>query len=218
MLTARNFVALTLVIAVVSLAWACRELARPPDSGGLGGDSYGTRVRGQRGLFEILADLGIPVERVLAPPTAVAGRDVTLVLWKPQPDLVRVEPAYLRRLARWVENGGRIVVAPDARRSRPQPMGMLGRRLSTAESTVLGELGLSAVTVQTINLRVRGKRSRGECDRTLYRRPGPRNRDERGRIGRRRSPPPPRAVDECRATGRHPRRHRQGDGRVVAFA
>ena len=37
MLTARNFVALTLVIAVVSLAWACRELARPPDSGGLAG-------------------------------------------------------------------------------------------------------------------------------------------------------------------------------------
>ena len=36
MLTARNFVALTIVIAVVSLAWACLELARPPDSGGLG--------------------------------------------------------------------------------------------------------------------------------------------------------------------------------------
>ena len=67
MLTARNFVALTLVIAVVSLAWACLELAQPPDSGGLGGDSYGTRVQGQRGLFEILADLGIPVERILAP-------------------------------------------------------------------------------------------------------------------------------------------------------
>ncbi len=95
MLTARNFVALTIVIAVVSLAWACFELAQPPDSGGLGGDSYGTRVQGQRGLFEILDDLGIPVERTLGPPTAVVGREVTLVLWKPQPDLVQVEPAYL---------------------------------------------------------------------------------------------------------------------------
>ena len=113
MLTARNFVALTIVIAVVSLAWACLELAQPPDSGGLGRDSYGTRVHGQRGLFEILADLGIPVERILGPPTAVVGRDVTLVLWKPQPDLVQVEPAYLHALARWVENGGRVVVAPD---------------------------------------------------------------------------------------------------------
>ena len=93
MLTARNFVALTIVIAVVSLAWACLELAQPPDSGGLGHDSYGTRVHGQRGLFEILTGLGIPVERILGPPTAVVGREVTLVLWKPQPDLVQVEPA-----------------------------------------------------------------------------------------------------------------------------
>jgi hypothetical protein len=153
MLTARNLVALTLVIAIVSLAWACRELAQPPDSGGLGGDSYGTRVRGQRGLFEILTDLGVPVERNLAPPTAVVGRDVTLVLWKPQPDLVQVEPAYLRALARWVENGGRVVVAPDGRRAASRPLGMSGRRLSTAESTVLGELGLATVSVRTIDLK-----------------------------------------------------------------
>jgi Domain of unknown function (DUF4350) len=152
MLSARSFVAITLVIAVVSLAWACRELAQPPDSGGLGGDSYGTRVQGQRGLFEILADLGIAVERALAPPTAVVGRDVTLVLWKPQPDLVQVEPAYLHTLARWVENGGRVVVAPDARPAASRPPGMLGRHPSTAESTVLGELGLAAVSVRRIDL------------------------------------------------------------------
>ncbi len=153
MLTARNFMALTLVIAVASLAWACRQLAQPPDSGGLGSDSYGTRIHGQRGLFEILADLGIPVERILAPPTAVAGRDVTLVLWKPQPDLVKMEPAYLRALSRWVENGGRVVVAPDGRRAASRPLGMSGRRLSTAESTVLGELGLATVIVRTIDLK-----------------------------------------------------------------
>jgi len=153
MLTARNFVALTLLVAVVSLAWACRELTQPPDSGGLGGDSYGTRVQGQRGLFEILADLGIPVERNLAPPTAVVGRDVTLVLWKPQPDLVQVEPAYLRALARWVENGGRVVVAPDGRRVASRPLGMSGRSPSTAEATVLGELGFATVSVRAIDLK-----------------------------------------------------------------
>ncbi len=153
MLTARNFMALTLVIAVLSLAWECRELARPPDSGGLGGDTYGTRALGQRGLFEILADLGIPVERILAPPTAVVARDVTLVLWKPQPELVQMEPAYLRALARWVENGGRVVVAPDGRRVASRPIGMSGRPLSTAESTVLGELGLATVSVRTIDLK-----------------------------------------------------------------
>jgi hypothetical protein len=153
MLSARNFVAITLVIAVVSLAWACRELAQPPDSGGLGGDSYGTRVQGLRGLFEILADLGVPVERALAPPTAVVGREVTVVLWKPQADLVQVEPAYLRTLARWVENGGRVVVAPDARPAASRPTGMPGRRPSTAESTVLGELGLATVSVRMIDLK-----------------------------------------------------------------
>jgi hypothetical protein len=152
MLTPRNLVTFTIVIAIVSLAWACRELAHPPDSGGLGGDSYGTRVQGQRGLFEILADLGIPVERILAPPTAVVGRDVTLVLWKPEPDLVQVEPAYLRALARWVEQGGRVVVAPDGRLASSRPLGMSGRRLSKAESTVLGELGFATVSLRTIDL------------------------------------------------------------------
>src|SRR5262245_51465537 len=110
MLNARNIVVLTILIAVVSLAWACLELARPPDSGGMGRDSYGTRAHGQRGLFEILADLDIAVERTLGPPTGVIGREVTLVLWEPQPELVQVEPAYLQALATWIVDGGRVVV------------------------------------------------------------------------------------------------------------
>ena len=153
MLTARNFVVLTIVIAVVSLLWACFELARPPDSGGQSNDSYGTRMHGLRGLFEILTDLGIPVERTLAPPTAVVGREATLVLWKPQPDLVKLEPAYLRALARWVESGGRVVVAPDGRRAAPRPLGLSGKRSDVREATVLGELGLATVSVRTINLK-----------------------------------------------------------------
>ena len=185
MLTARNFVALTIGIAVVSLAWACFELARPPDSGGSGRDSYGTRVHGQRGLFEILADLGIPVERILGPPTAVVGREVTLVLWKPQPDLVQVEPAYLHALARWVEDGGRVVVAPDGRRAAPRPMRAVwdGTR-PTRESTVLGELGLATVRVKTINLES-AEKVRRPIRPAVFRRPGLRNRDEPGRAGRR---------------------------------
>jgi hypothetical protein len=152
MLTARNFVVLTIIIAVVSLAWACLELARPPDSGGLGFDSYGTRVHGQRGLFEILGELGIPVERVLRPPTSVVGREATLVLWRPQPDLVQMEPAYLHALARWVENGGRVVVAPEGRRAAPPPTGLSGRARPTRETTVLGELGLATAHIKTIHL------------------------------------------------------------------
>jgi Domain of unknown function (DUF4350) len=188
MLTARNFVALTLVIAVVSLAWAWRELAQPPDSGGLGGDSYGTRARGQRGIFEILDDLGIAVERILAPPTAVVGRDVTLVLWKPQPDLVLLEPAYLRALARWVENGGRVVVAPDATRATSRPIGMSRRSLSAAESTVLDELGLANVSVRTIDFKSAekgpdadptGRSSGGQAPETATNRDESKNNDVR---------------------------------------
>jgi hypothetical protein len=152
MLTARNIVVLTIIIAVVSLAWACLELARPPDSGGLGRDSYGTRVHGQRGLFEILGELGIPVERILGPPTSVVGREATLVLWRPQPDLVQMEPAYLHALARWVEKGGRVVVAPEGRRAAPPPTGLSGRVRPTREVTVLGELGLATAGIKTIHL------------------------------------------------------------------
>jgi hypothetical protein len=152
MLTARNFVVLTVAITVVSIVWACISLTESPDSGGLGRDSYGTRAHGQRGLFEVLSELGIPVERSLAPPTAVVGRQATLALWRPQPDLVQVEPAYLAALAAWVNDGGRVVVAPDRWEHASRPRGLSGRREMEPERTVLGELGLDKVSVLTIDL------------------------------------------------------------------
>lgn len=151
MLNARNVLGITIVVAVVSLVWAGFELSRPPDSGGIGHDSYGTRANGGRGLFEILADLGIPVERVIGPPTAVVGRDATLVLWDPMPDLVQVEPAYLHAVAKWVEGGGRVVVATDGRRPTPRPMGLSRREKPARDLVVLGELGLPSVGVRTID-------------------------------------------------------------------
>jgi hypothetical protein len=153
MLSARNVVVLTIAIAVASLAWGLFELARPPSSGGMGNDSYGTRVQGQRGIFEILAELGVPVERSLGPTTTVVGREATLVLWRPVPDLVQMEPAYLHALATWVEDGGRVVVAPERRRGAPRPVGRSAKDKPRPELTVLGELGLSAVSIRTIDLK-----------------------------------------------------------------
>lgn len=167
MLNARNVVATTIVIAVLSLAWMFYAMTRPPDSGGQGRDTYGTRAAGHRGAFEVLGALGIPVERVIGPPTAVVGRDATLVLWEPQLDLVAIEPAYLHDLARWVQNGGRVVVAPDARspvdRSITTPRKGKGRSKTkpAPEKTVLGELGLKAVHIRTIDLNPDGKSSTG---------------------------------------------------------
>ncbi len=114
MLTARNVVIATIAIAVLSIAWMAYSLGRPPDSGGLGRDSYGTRARGRRGIFEVLRTLGIPADRAIGPPTSAIGPEVTLVLWQPQAELIQVEPAYLRELARWIESGGRVVLAPDS--------------------------------------------------------------------------------------------------------
>lgn len=156
MLNARNVIAITIVLAVISLAWGFYTLTRPPDSGGLGSDSYGTRVHGLKGLFEILDDLKIPTERSLGPPTSAIGRQVTVVLWNPQPDLVQVEPAYLRALANWVKDGGRVVVATDGARPTPRPTGFTKRPKPAKEATVLGELGLPDVSVSTIDLRSAG--------------------------------------------------------------
>ena len=115
-------------------------------------DSYGTRANGQRGLFEILADLGIRVERTLGPPTAVVGRNVTLVLWKPHPDLVQGNQptCTLSRGGSKTADASWSPRTPDA--PLPGRSGCQDGDWHTRESTVLGELGLATVSVQTIDL------------------------------------------------------------------
>lgn len=112
MFTPRNVVLTVIAIFVISVAWACYTVTRPPDSGGLGGDTYGVRQHGLRGLFEVLEELDVPVERGLTPPTDRTGDNVTIVLWKPVRGFVAREPEYLHSLADWMESGGHIVAAP----------------------------------------------------------------------------------------------------------
>ena len=50
-----------------------------------------------------------------APPDARTALDETLVLLGPDPQIVGFEPSYLHKLLPWVEQGGRIVVAPRER-------------------------------------------------------------------------------------------------------
>jgi Domain of unknown function (DUF4350) len=149
MLTARNVVALTIAIAVVSLISAFVSLLRPNDGGGVGGDSFGLRAHGHRGLFEILSELEIPVERSLVPPTAVLDRQATLVFWNPHSRLVAVEPAYLSAVKDWVEQGGRVVVAPDPSSLMRMLAGGMG-----AEGTMslFERLGLSGVNSLSLDL------------------------------------------------------------------
>jgi hypothetical protein len=140
MLNTRNIVAAAVILASVSLLGAFVAFLQPP-GGGLGIDTYGTRGHGYRGLFEILAELKIPVERATVPPNRILKRDVTLALIEPSPEIVSTEPVYLHAIAQWVRDGGTVVVAPSIR----DPM---LRESSIKE--VLIELGLEGVHVATV--------------------------------------------------------------------
>lgn len=113
MFTTRNVVVSVIATFILCMLWSIWSLMGPPDSGGLGGDSYGTRRHGLRALFEILAELHVPVERGLSPPTFYLDRPATLVFWKPDTTLVTREPTYLHAVGDWIHQGGRVVLAPD---------------------------------------------------------------------------------------------------------
>lgn len=112
MLTTRNVVTLVIAVSVISLVSACVSLIGSPTSGVTGRDSFGTHAYGYRGLFETLEALHVPVERELVPPDGLARRELTLAIFEPDPVIVTSEPAYLHRVAAWVEAGGTVVVAP----------------------------------------------------------------------------------------------------------
>jgi len=148
MLNTRNVVAAAVIITVLSFAGGLLSLLQSP-GGGLGIDTYGTRDHGFRGIFELLAELHVPVERSNAPPNHLVDRDITLALIEPSPEIVSTEPAYLNAVGKWVRSGGTVVVSPSVR-----PAQMTGR--SKSNKNVLSELGLEGVTVQSIGPKADG--------------------------------------------------------------
>jgi hypothetical protein len=111
LLTARNAIFAAVGVLTLSLIWACATMLRPNATGGMARDSFGTRGDGFRALFEILGELQIPVSRTLAPPT-VNENVKTFVMLAPDPQLVQFEPKYLTSLKTWIDNGGRLILAP----------------------------------------------------------------------------------------------------------
>src|SRR5262245_24770065 len=77
LLSARNVILAAAALLVLSVLGSCLAMLRPPDSGGLGRDSFGTRRQGFRALMETLQDVGIDARRDLAPPAADANDDHT---------------------------------------------------------------------------------------------------------------------------------------------
>ncbi len=113
MLTPRNFIGVTIAIAVFSILSVCWSLLQTPDGGGQRADSFGTRGIGYRALFESLDELDIPVRRELGPPKPAELNDSLLVLWDPRIRLVDADPKWLGDVEDWLQQGGHAVVAFD---------------------------------------------------------------------------------------------------------
>jgi hypothetical protein len=159
MFNTRNVLAAILIVMFLSLIGACVSLLQSPTGGGLGVDTYGTRGHGFRGLFEILEQLEIPVERTTVPPDRMLDRNMTLALIQASPEIVSTEPAYLNAVGRWVRAGGTVVVAPSLRGAETPAHENLA-------NDVLVELGLKGVSVHLEEPAAvrRANRAKGDSD------------------------------------------------------
>jgi hypothetical protein len=152
MLTARNVVTATIVVAILSVVGTCLSLLRLPAHDGLGGDTFGTRAHGQRALFQVLSELDIPTERLLLPPDTALDREITLVFWSPLSELVQLEPAYLQAVSRWIRGGGRVVVAPASTKMvKTQPTVRQKGVASGSPESIIKALGVTDVSLQYVN-------------------------------------------------------------------
>lgn len=131
MLTPRNFIGLTIAVAVFSIVSLCWSMLQTPDGGGLRADSFGTRGIGHRAIFESLEELGVPVRREIGPPKPDELNDSLLVLWAPRIGLIEADPKWLRDVKAWLEQGGRAVVAFDG--ERPETIFSVMQRQRAAE-------------------------------------------------------------------------------------
>ena len=110
----RTFIIFIVTITLASLLASGVKMLLPPDSGGMGHDSYGVQPYGLRGWFESLESLGLEVEHGLIPPPGGLSRDSrsTMVLWNPDARIVHAEPYYLQELGKWIAQGGHVILAP----------------------------------------------------------------------------------------------------------
>ncbi|MEX2316409.1 MAG: DUF4350 domain-containing protein [Pirellulales bacterium] len=111
LLSPRNLILAAVAVCLLSVVGMCWTMLRPNNSGGMGGDSFGTHRNGYRALFEILAESGVDVRRELAPPQANENADHTIAFLRPDARLVGFSPKFVQALLPWVEGGGRVLVA-----------------------------------------------------------------------------------------------------------
>jgi hypothetical protein len=154
MLTGRSVIIIVVVVLLISLVTGTLSLLGPRDGEGKQADTFGTRPRGFRAIYEVLADLNIPVERTVSPPTESLDRPVTVIFWGPNSDLVWSEPAYLQQVSQWTRQGGRVVVAPETHKDRFEELKHKHQDENSPikPTTILKELGLGDVQTENVNL------------------------------------------------------------------
>ncbi len=155
MLTPRNVISLTIVIAVVSLTWAVIGLLQPPGGNNLRSDSYGTRYHGHKAAFETLDELGVDIARRSGPPDPGDLEDSVLVFWKPHLSLLASEPSWLRDLQDAVRAGGHVVIGDDGRTMLPDVPGATGNKsvpqqlmVANPDESIAELLGVHTVSIE----------------------------------------------------------------------
>jgi hypothetical protein len=143
----RSIILVAALVFALSIVIGTLSMLRPPDSGGMGRDTFGTRASGYRAVYELLDELAIGVKRRLPPPTVETPTDNTLVFLAPHRNLVGVEPAFLKAIADWVNRGGRIVVAPAAIEYDEFASEWGSDEPSDPPPDVLGVLGVTGVII-----------------------------------------------------------------------
>lgn len=158
----RSAIVAAVALLALVLGTAILSTLAPPDSGGVGRDSFGVEAFGQRGLHDTLAALGIRVTRRIAPPEAeIPG--ATFVLLGPSPSIVGFNSLYLSRLMPWIEAGGRIVIAPlPPRRDDPDPDETRSERTRVRPVPWAEALGLEGLTIEDGVPRAPSRRADGD--------------------------------------------------------
>ncbi len=150
MLSSRSVILIIIALAVAGFCGVLMDLAAPPDQGGVGRNSYGTKMYGHRGLFELLDALKLPVRRGMVPPNVAVTNDTCVVFWDSDPGMVRIEPGHLGAVKDWVSAGGNVIIAParpDKRFAKKTASRTRHRGEIDRDTSLLQEFGLADVSV-----------------------------------------------------------------------
>jgi len=116
MIRAKPVLIALIAFFVINFVWGVVSGLMPPSPNEVNRSSYSASYMGYRALYEVLSGLGAPVVRWVGPPQELFVGERRVVLLYPDMQRVEQEKGVLLDAARWVEEGGELViVAPEFR-------------------------------------------------------------------------------------------------------